>query len=124
MDEKTGYEILFYKTETEKSPVREFLDGLPSKARSKILRWCERLSVYGPDLPRPYADTVRGKIRELRVIFASTQYRLLYFFSGKYIVVTHGFIKKTDEVPSKELEKAINIMRDFEIMIRERGVEI
>jgi len=75
-------------------------------------------------LPRPYADTVRGKIRELRVIFASIQYRLLYFFSGKYIVVTHGFIKKTDEVPANELEKAVNIMRDFEIIMKERGVEI
>jgi len=124
MDEKLGYEILFYKTGTGKSQVREFLDGLPLKARSKILKWCERLSVYGPDLPRPYADTVRGKIRELRVIFASIQYRLLYFFSGKYIVVTHGFIKKTDEVPANELEKAVNIMRDFEIIMKERGVEI
>lgn len=67
----------------------------------------------GPNLPRPYADIVRGKIRELRVSFGSNEYRFLYFFFGKRIIITHGFLKKTDRVPEGEIERAERIMQDF-----------
>lgn len=77
METKTKYKVLFYKTEASRSPTREFLDSLLLKVRAKIAKWIKKLEEYGPDLPRPYADIVRDKIRELRVIFASTQYRLL-----------------------------------------------
>jgi len=124
MSDKAEYKVLFYETEIGGRPTREFLNSLPLKVRAKISKWIEKLEEYGPDLPRPYADIVRGKIRELRVIFASTQYRLLYFFYGKYIVITHGFIKKTDKVPDIELEKAQNLMRDFELRIKEGDIKI
>ncbi len=118
MDAKAEYRVLFYKAQSGSCPAREFLGSLPLKVRAKVSSWIKKLKEYGPDLPRPYADIVRDKIRELRVIFASTQYRLLYFFYGKYIIITHGFIKKTDRVPENELRKAQNMMRDFEIRIK------
>jgi len=124
MDAKTEYQALFYKTGEGSCPAREFLGSLPPKVRAKISSWIKKLEGYGPDLPRPYADIVRDKIRELRVIFASAQYRLLYFFYGKYIVITHGFIKKTAEVPENELRKAQNMMRDFELRIKEGDIKI
>lgn len=118
------YRALFYKTEVGRCPTGEFLSALPLKVRAKILRWIEKSEEYGPDLPRPYADIVRGKIRELRIIFASGQYRLLYFFYGRYIIITHGFVKKTDEVPNNELEKAENMMRNFELRIKKGDIRI
>ena len=54
-----------------------------------------------------------GKIRELRIVFGSNQYRLLYFFFGKIIVITHGFIKKTDAVPVNEIKTAERYMEEF-----------
>jgi len=124
MGNRSKYEVLFYKTETGRRPTGDFLSSLPLKVRVKILKWLKKLEEYGPDLPRPYADIVYGKIRELRVVFTSTQYRLLYFFYGKYIIITHGFIKKTDEVPDNELEKAQNLMRDFELRLNEGDIKI
>jgi len=91
----------------------EFLDGLTVKVRAKLMKWIQKLEEMGPDLPRPYADTVRGKIRELRLVFASDQYRCLYFFDGRKIVLTHGFIKKTCKVPENEIERAENMMREY-----------
>ena len=81
--------------------------------RGKVLRWIEALESCGPNLSRPYADIVRGKIRELRITFGGTHYRLLYFFDGKRIVITHGFIKKTDQVPVQELERAERLMYEW-----------
>ena len=91
----------------------EFLGELPVKARAKLMRWMSQLEAMGPNLPRPYADVVRGKIRELRMVFASSQVRCLYFFDGSRIVMTHGFIKKTDSVPIAEIECADQMMKEY-----------
>lgn len=94
-------------------PAQEFLGGLSPKARGKVARWLELLEEEGPNLPRPYADTVRGKVRELRVSFGGLHHRFLYFFHGKRIVVTHGFVKKTAAIPEGEIARAERCLVDF-----------
>ena len=107
------YEVIFYEDRRGRCPTDEFLDGLLLKVRAKAEKWMEKLEEEGPDLPRPYADSVRGKIRELRVSFASNEYRFLYFFFGRRIIITHGFLKKTRQIPTGETRKAERTMRDF-----------
>ena len=41
------------------------------------------------------------------------QYRLLYFFADKQIVITHGFVKKTGPVPVSELDRAERLMQEW-----------
>jgi len=112
------YQVILYTSIQGRCLTKEFLENLPDKVKGKALRWIEKLEQNGPNLPRPYADVVRGKIRELRLVFASHQYRFLYFFHQKYIIITHGFIKKTDVVPESEIERADNAMLDFEERLR------
>ena len=104
--------------------VDEFLDALPVKARAKLEKWMQLLEERGPDLPRPYADVLRDKIRELRVKFGNTHYRLLYFFVGKKIIMTHGFVKKTEAVPEIEVRFAIQAMKDFLQRLETGTIEI
>ena len=107
------YEVLFYETAEGRCPVNDFLGELPLKVRAKVAKWLALLKREGPDLPRPYADVVRGKIRELRVRFGGMHHRFLYFFHGKRIVVTHGFVKKTTVIPEGEIAQAERCMVDF-----------
>ena len=107
------YEIEFYKDTKGKCPTIEFLDELQTKVRAKVVKWIDKLKEEGPNLPRPYADTVRDKIRELRVGFGSNEYRFLYFFFKRRIIITNGFLKKTDKVPEGEIERAERYMKDF-----------
>ena len=107
------YDVLFYETDEGRCPAQDFLDGLPVKVRAKVAKWLDLLRREGPDLPRPYADVVRGKIRELRVSFGGMHQRLLYFFHDKRIIITHGFVKKTANVPEDELIRAQRWMDDF-----------
>lgn len=107
------YEVEFYQDEKEICPTTDFLGGLSTKTRAKVAKWIDLLEREGPNLPRPYADIVRGKIRELRVNFGSNAYRFLYFFFGRRIIITHGFLKKTEKVPEEEIEKAERHMKDF-----------
>ncbi len=108
------YEVVFYEDEKGNCPVDEFRQGLQVKVRAKVDRWLERLEHEGPNLPRPYADVLRGKIRELRVNFSPHAYRLFYFFyKNKVIVITHAISKKTNKVPVNEIERAERIMDDY-----------
>jgi len=108
-----SYEVVFYRSPRGECFTEDFLDGLPAKVRGKILRWIEALETHGPSLPRPYADVVRGKIRELRIVFGGNQYRVLYFFAGKQIVITHGFVKKSGSVPVSELDRAERLRQEW-----------
>ncbi len=71
------YEVLFYTAANDECPVQSFFDELAAKPRGKVLRFVSHLASLGPDLPRPYADTLRDKIRELRVPFGRLQIRVL-----------------------------------------------
>ena len=107
------YKVEFYKDRKERCFTIEFLNELQTRIRAKVVKWIEKLEKEGPNLPRPYAYIVKGKIRELRISFGSNEYRFLYFFFGKRIIITHGFLKKTDRVPEGEIERAERIMQDF-----------
>ena len=107
------YKVEFYRDRKGRCFPIEFLNEFQTKIRAKLAKWIEKLEKEGPNLPRPYADIVRGKIRELRVSFGSNEYRFLYFFFGKRIIITHGFLKKTDRIPEGEIERAERIMQDF-----------
>lgn len=120
-----NYEIIFYTTVSNHCPVDEFLDSLNLKPRAKVLRWLEQLEILGPNLKRPYADVIKGKIRELRIPFGSNSYRIFYFFFiKKQIVLTHGITKKTNKIPLKEIKKAENYMNDFTKRFNDGGIEL
>lgn len=107
------YKVEFYIAADDSSPVDEFLDEIAEAHRGKVIRWLSYLEKEGPNLPRPYADVLGNKIRELRIAIARHNYRFLYFFHGKQIVVTNAFLKKTDRVPQSEIERAKRHMADW-----------
>jgi hypothetical protein len=57
------YNLVFYSTERGDSPVDDFLDEMDKKSRAKVAAYLLLLEEKGPNLKRPYADVVRGKIR-------------------------------------------------------------
>ncbi|MBI5239610.1 MAG: type II toxin-antitoxin system RelE/ParE family toxin [Elusimicrobia bacterium] len=86
---------------------------MPAKHEAKAQKFLHLLEERGPSLPRPYADALRGKIRELVVDIQHHGYRFLYFFSGRTIVMTHGFLKKTQQTPVEEISRAEKYMDDW-----------
>jgi phage-related protein len=72
------------------------------------------LKDYGVLLKEPYTRQIKGKIRELRVTDKAGKIRVLYFaFTGRRIILLHGFIKKTEKTPLSEIETAEKRMNDF-----------
>lgn len=92
----------------------EWVESLQKKPREKCFEWIDRLMTFGYELQRPYADTLREGIHELRVRFQSVNYRMLYFFhGGNAVVLTHGLTKEKG-IPDKEIEKSVNLKKKFE----------
>ena len=108
------YNLVFYTTERDDSPVDDFLDGLDKKSRAKVAAHLSLLEEQGPNLKRPYADVVRGKIGELRIHLSSNHYRILHFFHlREQIVLVHAFSKKTQQLRKKDIELAERRTEDW-----------
>jgi phage-related protein len=107
-------EVIFYR-EGDSVPVREWLKSLPSKVARKCLLYLDMLEQHGHELRRPIADFLTDGIYELRPTIQGVNYRMLYFFSGRnVVVVSHGIVKES-EVPKAEIDRAIQRSRSFEV---------
>ncbi len=102
-------EIIFYRTVNNRCLVEEFLDSLPGKVAQKtvwVLKLLEDLEV----IPAHYFSKLSGTddIWECRIKQGSNIYRIFAFWKGNQIILTHGFIKKTQKTPQNEIEKSEN----------------
>lgn len=118
-----SYTIDYYHKVRGDCPVKAFLDALPVKLRAKNMRELALLEEFGTTLPEPYAKRLHGKnvagLWEMRVKLSTDSTRIFYFYpSGERILLLHGFMKKSNSTPPKELETAIRYMNDA----KERGL--
>ena len=114
------YEMVFYERANGEVPAQEFLDSLTIKLREKTLRSLALLQELGPQLRGEEAEYIRDGLFELRTQFGSDITRIFYFFFvGRKIVVTSGFIKKSQKTPRREIERALRCKRDWEEAHRE-----
>lgn len=108
------FEIIFYKTENGENPVSDFLDSLDAKMRAKMLMSIRIVKENGHLARMPYSEELQDGIFELRAKVGSDISRVLYFFMiGRKIILTNGFIKKTQKTPKSEIEKAKRYRDDY-----------
>ena len=104
------YEIEFYDKADGSEPAKEFILALDAKMRAKVVRTVGLLREEGPSLREPYSKHLEDGIFEIRTKFGSDITRVLYFFViGRRIILTNGFVKKTQKTPASEiaLDKAV-----------------
>lgn len=100
---------VIYSQETD-----EFLDSLPIKAKEKIL-YNVRKAKYVID-PKLFKKLEGTDIWEFRTKYDGIQYRLLAFWDTEQdalVIATHGFVKKVQKTPRKEIDRAIDIMNMY-----------
>ena len=97
-----------------KCPVEDFLDSLSNDLLAKItavFKLVENLD----KVPAKFFKKLSGtKLFEIRVEWQSNIYRFPCFFhKNSLVILTHGFQKKKQKTPAKELEKARKYKDDF-----------
>ncbi len=112
----SSYELFFYKTSSNREIVLEFINSSPYIELTKIHNDLDLLGELGLKLlvtplvkkiysnPRIYELRVKSR-REIRLLFS--------FYRPNRIVFLHGFIKKTNKTPIKELRIAIKRSKEF-----------
>ena len=85
-----------------------------NKMKAKLLSMLEILSEKGTNLRLQYSEHLDDGIFELRCKQGGNITRVLYFFFvGKKIILTNGFVKKTNKVPPKEIKLAKERRNDY-----------
>lgn len=104
--------VYYYISPSGKNPVKEFITSLEMNQRAKVRRILVLAENYGLESIRPYVKKLSGSpLWEIRIL-GRDNIRILYVgISGNNIIALHGFFKKTQKTPMKEIETALNRLR-------------
>jgi phage-related protein len=105
-----GYKVIYYKGNSGREPVREFLLNLKDsgnrddrKLFDKIMTYIELLEEQGTSLGMPYVKHLEGDLWELR----PKGVRIVFTICGNQIIVLlSSFEKTTQKTPRNELRLA------------------
>ncbi len=87
--------------------VKTFVLSLPEGLLARYLRLTDMMIEFGSDLGMPHTRAMGDGLFELRVKSKEGIARVFYCtVVGKQIVMLHGFIKKSEQTPVKELRLA------------------
>lgn len=114
-------QAVFYRDSRGKEPVNDFLEKLLDVQPVAVAKIDDAIEEHlnGRD-PRhpppgfPITSQIDGELRELRVRFAKTRYRVLYQRSRNLMVLLHIFEKNTGAVMEKDKRTAQARIADFE----------
>ena len=116
------FEVEFYTKDNGEKPAKDFILHLDVKMLAKVLGIINVLEEKGNQLREPYSKHLEDGIFEIRGRVGSDITRVLYFFYyEKKIILTNGFIKKTQETPKREIKLAKTYRKDY--LERVRGNE-
>ena len=111
----TLFDVEYYEKSDGTYPAEEFILSQDIKMQAKLFRLIESLELKGNDLREPYSKSLSDGIFEIRAIQGNNITRVLYFFVvGKKIILTNGFVKKTQKTPDGEIEIAKKYRADYE----------
>ena len=102
------YTISFYN-----EAVQAEFDNWPVGLRARFRAVTIRMVTYGPNLGMPHTRAMGDGLFEIRAKAEEGIGRALYCtMVGRRIIILHGFIKKTDKTPQRELEVARNRLQE------------
>lgn len=65
-------------------------------------------------IPKKFFKHIEDGIYEIRIESGSDIYRIFSFFDeGKLVILLHGFTKKSQKLPRKEIEKAFKLRSEY-----------
>lgn len=108
------WNIIYYESSGGDIPAYNFIESLTPIAKSKVSNTLDLLTEYGIKLGLPHVKKVIGtELWELRIL-GGDSVRLFYIAtSRKTFLLVHGFIKKSQKVPKKEIKIAVARLKEY-----------
>lgn len=110
---ETALDVYFYSTSSGNEPVREWLKSLPREDMKRI-GFDIKTVQYGYPIGMPLTRILHGTggLEEVRCNISNGIARIIFYVENNKMILLHGFIKKSQETPKKELDVAIKRYKD------------
>jgi len=104
-------DVVFYKTSSSNQPVKEWLKAQPKNVR-KIIGDDIKTVQYRWPLGMPAVRPLGKGLYEVRSSLPDRRTARVFFtIFEDYMVLVHGFIKKTERIPQREIDIARQRMK-------------
>ena len=90
--------------------IEKFIESLEKQTIAKVFHAIDVLEEFGPRLGMPHSKKIGDSLFELRIRGAQ-EIRIFYTFHRSFIVFLHGFVKKSEKTPKKEIRVALQRVR-------------
>ena len=111
---------MYYRDSRGREPVNDWLEAVFAEKPTAVAKIDEFVDEYlsgrragAPPPEFPITSQIEGGLRELRIRFANTRYRLLYQRSGNLVVLLHGLEKNTGTIEAADRRIAQQRFADF-----------
>jgi phage-related protein len=108
--------VIYYTTTTGENPTANFIESLSARQKTKVIRILTYIERYGLVTAIPHVKKLTGTpLWEIRIL-GQGNIRIFYVtIERDVIIVLHGFIKKSQKTPLKEIKTAINRLANWSI---------
>jgi len=106
------YSVFFHAETNQFSSVHDYFEGCDYQTQSSLLFFAKVISNTG----RLYDDTkfrIEDKKNKIYCFKPRGERFFCFFFTGKKIIITSAHPKKKQKLDRRELEKAINIKKQY-----------
>ena len=106
--------LIYYTNASQDNPFDKFLDSLTEVQQRKILRILANIQNYGLTNAIPHIKKLTNTpLWEIRIL-GQDNIRVFYAtLLENSILILHGFSKKTQKTPPREIETALNRLKDW-----------
>jgi phage-related protein len=104
-DEKR-LQVLFFRSDGGSEPVREWLLQLAKTERKLVGDDVLKVQYCWP-IGKPLVGSLGNGLWEVRSRLGDRIARIIFVVQGRTMVLLHGFIKKTQKTPKRELDLAM-----------------
>lgn len=97
--------VVFYRTPNGKEPVRTWLKSLTKDDR-RVIGEDIKVTQFSYPLGMPLVRKIEPRLWEVRSNVKDGIARVFFSVDGDVMVLLHGFVKKSQKTPNKELDTA------------------
>ena len=111
------FQVEFYFTARGELPAKKYFDSSERQVQIKLLALVKYISEEG----RLFDETKFRLVDKNEKIYEfkpMAERFFSFFYEGKRIIITNAYRKKGQKVDQRELARAINLKRDYELRVK------
>lgn len=115
MERSELLQVVFFETKNKKQPVRDFILSLKQNDR-KIIGVDIFVVQKTFPLGLPLVRKMKNNLWEIRSTISQGIVRIFFTIENNFLILLHGFVKKTQKTPEQELAVALARLKEFKEM--------